>query len=234
MGRIFLTGAFRKPRELNWTHRHHHADPGHPRGLHRLLAARRPDLGHRPAHRLLHRRVDPARRQLPGLVPVGRAVPGQRHHHPALLHHPRADHPAGPDRAALGAPRPAGPPEAHAVPGRGAHRAQRGGLAHVPDLHGQDHRLPLHGDRRRRRCSVPSPRSTRSGSSAPTTPSKISYAVQPDWYMGWLDGALRIMPSWELDRLRPHRPPRGLPARRGLPRPHLHHLPRCGRRSNAG
>ena len=28
-------------------------------------------------------------------------------------------------------------------------------------------------------------------------PSKISYAVQPDWYMGWLDGALRIMPPWE-------------------------------------
>ena len=25
----------------------------------------------------------------------------------------------------------------------------------------------------------------------------ISYAVQPDWYMGWLDGALRIMPAWE-------------------------------------
>jgi ubiquinol-cytochrome c reductase cytochrome b subunit len=28
-------------------------------------------------------------------------------------------------------------------------------------------------------------------------PDRISYAVQPDWYMGWLDGALRIMPSWE-------------------------------------
>ena len=27
--------------------------------------------------------------------------------------------------------------------------------------------------------------------------SKISYAVQPDWYMGWLDGALRIWPAWE-------------------------------------
>jgi ubiquinol-cytochrome c reductase cytochrome b subunit len=27
--------------------------------------------------------------------------------------------------------------------------------------------------------------------------SKISYAVQPDWYMGFVDGALRIMPSWE-------------------------------------
>jgi ubiquinol-cytochrome c reductase cytochrome b subunit len=26
--------------------------------------------------------------------------------------------------------------------------------------------------------------------------SRISYAVQPDWYMGFLDGALRIFPSW--------------------------------------
>jgi ubiquinol-cytochrome c reductase cytochrome b subunit len=26
----------------------------------------------------------------------------------------------------------------------------------------------------------------------------VSYAVQPDWYMGWLDGALRVMPSWEI------------------------------------
>jgi ubiquinol-cytochrome c reductase cytochrome b subunit len=31
----------------------------------------------------------------------------------------------------------------------------------------------------------------------PYQPYKISYAVQPDWYMGWLDGALRIMPAWE-------------------------------------
>ncbi len=31
----------------------------------------------------------------------------------------------------------------------------------------------------------------------PYQPYKVSYAVQPDWYMGWLDGALRIMPSWE-------------------------------------
>jgi ubiquinol-cytochrome c reductase cytochrome b subunit len=31
----------------------------------------------------------------------------------------------------------------------------------------------------------------------PYTPTRISYAVQPDWYMGWLDGALRVMPSWE-------------------------------------
>ncbi|MCL4422031.1 MAG: ubiquinol-cytochrome c reductase cytochrome b subunit [Actinobacteria bacterium] len=31
----------------------------------------------------------------------------------------------------------------------------------------------------------------------PYVPYKVSYAVQPDWYMAWLDGALRIMPSWE-------------------------------------
>ena len=30
----------------------------------------------------------------------------------------------------------------------------------------------------------------------PYTASRISYAVQPDWYMGFLDGALRIWPSW--------------------------------------
>jgi len=29
----------------------------------------------------------------------------------------------------------------------------------------------------------------------PYTASRISYAVQPDWYMGFLDGALRIWPS---------------------------------------
>jgi len=33
----------------------------------------------------------------------------------------------------------------------------------------------------------------------PYEASKISYAVQPDWYMGWLDGALRIWPAWQLN-----------------------------------
>ncbi len=32
----------------------------------------------------------------------------------------------------------------------------------------------------------------------PYEPYKVSYAVQPDWYMGWLDGALRVMPAWEI------------------------------------
>lgn len=27
---------------------------------------------------------------------------------------------------------------------------------------------------------------------------KVSAATQPDWYIGWLDGALRLMPNWEI------------------------------------
>jgi ubiquinol-cytochrome c reductase cytochrome b subunit len=30
----------------------------------------------------------------------------------------------------------------------------------------------------------------------PYDAAKISYAVQPDYYMGFLDGALRVMPAW--------------------------------------
>ncbi len=32
----------------------------------------------------------------------------------------------------------------------------------------------------------------------PFEPAEVSSASQPDWYMGWLDGALRIMPGWEV------------------------------------
>jgi ubiquinol-cytochrome c reductase cytochrome b subunit len=31
----------------------------------------------------------------------------------------------------------------------------------------------------------------------PYRPADVSSASQPDWYMGWLDGALRLMPNWE-------------------------------------
>ena len=31
----------------------------------------------------------------------------------------------------------------------------------------------------------------------PYDPSKVTAGAQPDWYMGWPDGALRIMPGWE-------------------------------------
>jgi ubiquinol-cytochrome c reductase cytochrome b subunit len=32
----------------------------------------------------------------------------------------------------------------------------------------------------------------------PYVATHVSYAVQPDWYMGWLDGAMRLMPAWEI------------------------------------
>ncbi len=35
----------------------------------------------------------------------------------------------------------------------------------------------------------------------PFDPAEVSAASQPDWYMGWLDGALRIMPGFEIRAL---------------------------------
>jgi ubiquinol-cytochrome c reductase cytochrome b subunit len=32
----------------------------------------------------------------------------------------------------------------------------------------------------------------------PFRPENVSSASQPDWYMGWADGALRLMPNWEV------------------------------------
>ena len=31
----------------------------------------------------------------------------------------------------------------------------------------------------------------------PYNPAEVTAGSQPDWYMGWPDGALRIMPDWE-------------------------------------
>jgi Rieske Fe-S protein len=54
-------------------------------------------------------------------------------------------------------------------------------------------------------------------------PYQISYAVQPDWYMGWLDGALRIMPSWEWVGWGHTIPLEVFLPGGHLPRPHLQH-----------
>ncbi|MFC9971717.1 cytochrome bc complex cytochrome b subunit [Spirillospora sp. NPDC127200] len=35
----------------------------------------------------------------------------------------------------------------------------------------------------------------------PYDPGAISAGSQPDWYMGWLEGSLRIMPAWEITAL---------------------------------
>ena len=78
MMRIFFTGAFRKPREVNWIHRRAAADPGHGRGLPRLLAARRPAVRHRPAGGLRVHPVHPGDRHLDALGGVRRRLP-RRH-----------------------------------------------------------------------------------------------------------------------------------------------------------
>jgi ubiquinol-cytochrome c reductase cytochrome b subunit len=43
----------------------------------------------------------------------------------------------------------------------------------------------------------------------PNQPGSISAGSVPGWYMGFLDGALRIMPGWEIQRLRSPAHPRG-------------------------
>ncbi len=54
MLRVFFTGAFRKPREINWVVGFLLFVLAMARGLHRLLASRRPALRQRPPHHRRH------------------------------------------------------------------------------------------------------------------------------------------------------------------------------------
>jgi len=137
----------------------------------------------------------PAHRQLRGLLPLWRQFPGNSIVR-GFYHTPRAG-PAGDHGGAHRRPsRDARPPEAHTVPGRGHTPRNVVGSPLWPTFIAkttgfmfltvavtgilsalfQINPVWLYG----RTCRT-----------------KVSYAVQPDWYMGWLDGALRIMPSWE-------------------------------------
>ena len=170
MLRIFFTGAYRKPRELNWLigDRAAHARPA--RRAVRLLAPRRPAVRHRAAD---HPRACCCRIPVVGtygvVLPVRRGVPRARDH-PPVLHHPRPADPGPPAGADHRAPDLHVAPEAHPDAGQGPHRdgtwsarpvypyfaAKTGAL------------LPLHL-RPCWRCWARSRRSTPSGCSAPTT-----------------------------------------------------------------
>ena len=192
--RIFFTGAFRRPRELNWII-----------GVTLLVLAifngfagySLPDdllsgTGLRIAYSIAL--ADPARRDVVGVPGLRRRVPGRATSSTRLfvihvLHHPGRDR-----RAARRAPRHALAAEAHAVPRARAARednvvgsrlwptytaksiglfaviagvlALLGGLAQINPIW-------LYG---------------------PFDPSAVSTAAQPDWYLGWIEGALRLMP----------------------------------------
>ncbi len=83
-------------------------------------------------------------------------------------------------------------------PGPGQARRQRRRRAAVADLHRQGRWsvLPRRvGPRRARRVWR---RSTPSGSRALSGQADVSSASQPDWYMGWTEGGLRLMPPFEI------------------------------------
>ena len=102
MARIFFTGAFRKPRELNWTI-----------GITMLiLAIFEGFIGYSLPDDLISGTGLRIGYSIAESIPLvgsylvsflwGGRFPGE-HHHPALLHHPRPDHPAGPARALIAA-----------------------------------------------------------------------------------------------------------------------------------
>ena len=147
--RVFFTGAFRKPRELNWVI-----------GCLLLLLGilegftgySLPDdllsgTGLRVADGFI--KAQPGRRHLHVVLPLRRRVPG-RVDHPAALHRPRAADPgpaAGPDRRPHAAAR---LPQAHAVARSRPHREERRRLPDAPGVRRQGRRLLLHRLRRHR------------------------------------------------------------------------------------
>jgi len=74
MARVFFTGAFRKPRELNWIVGSTLLILAIVNGFPRVLAARRPGLRDRHPHRVLDHPVDPVGRQLLGVLGISGAT----------------------------------------------------------------------------------------------------------------------------------------------------------------
>ena len=167
MMRVFLTGAFRKPRELNWVIGSLLVLLGIVEGF---AGYSLPDdllsgTGLRIADGLV--KATPVVGTYMSFFLFGGEFPGDviipRLYMIARPADPRAA--AGADRRPHAA---AGLPQAHPVAGAGSYRAERRRLPDAPGLHGQGRRLLLHGLRHHRADGRRCCRSTRSGSTDPT------------------------------------------------------------------
>ena len=128
MARIFFTGAFRKPRELNWIIGVTLLILAIVNGLPRLLAARRPGVGDGHAHRATRSSCrSPWSGSYLATFVFGGNFPGDGLDHPPLLHPPRPHHAARSSSGSRRPPRAAGEAEAHPVPRAWPHREERGG-----------------------------------------------------------------------------------------------------------
>ena len=149
MLRVFFTGAFRKPRDVNWL-------VGFGLLTLSLLAG---FSGYSLPDDVLSgnglRILDGVVKSIPVLgkpdlvLDVRRGVP-RRGAHPAPLHAPRAAHPRRDPGAHRPAPLPRVPPQAHPVPGRGPHPQERRGPPPLPRVRREGRRLLLRRVRRPR------------------------------------------------------------------------------------
>ena len=197
MLRIFFTGAFRRPRELNWII-----------GSTMLILAifngflgysLPDDLVSGTGIRIAFSIVEslPLIGSYLAFFLFGGNFPGDSIIPSFFVLHvldPAGDHRRAPRRPS----RHARPPEAHPVPGAGPQAPERRRRADVARTSSPRRPASCSSRRRSRRCSSALFQINPIWLYGPYVPYKVSYAVQPDWYMGWLDGALRIMPSWEI------------------------------------
>ena len=151
MLRVFFTGAYRKPRELNWLIGVLLLTLALLEGSDRLLPPRRPALRRRSADHRGCGDLAAAGRHVDHVLPLRRRVPRRGRHLAVLL----AAHPAHPGHPAGAHHRPHDPDvgaEAHPDAGQGPHERERGRRAVLPGLHGQGRRL-LHVHLRRDRAA---------------------------------------------------------------------------------
>ena len=221
--RVFFTGAFRKPRELTYYIGLHDARA---RRCSRATSATRWSTTCSPGMGLAIGYAVALSIPFVGgnlaLLIWGGPFPGahafeSRMYIAPRLHLPGADRDA--DRRCTSLLVALAPP--HAVPRRA--RATERTRRRRADVPGPGAALARAAVRRRRACcscSAGSSRSTRSGCGGRTTSPTATNGAQPDWYLGWLIGALRLVPGFDVTigelhaRAEPVLGRRAVPARR--------------------